>query len=146
MASAPTPTLDEQICFALYGASRAVTGRYRELLAPLGVTYPQYLVLLVLWESDAISVTALGEKLHLDSGTLSPLLRRMEKAGLLTRDRAKDDERSVLVSLTESGDSLRALAAGIPDQLCASLGIGLVEIQAMRDQLALLADHVRAFG
>src|ERR1700712_2247448 len=96
------PLLDEQICFALYSASRALTSRYRELLEPLELTYPQYLVLLVLWESGSTSVKGLGARVHLDSGTLSPLLRRLEVSGHITRSRLATDERSVLIELTRN--------------------------------------------
>ncbi|MHC5795465.1 MarR family winged helix-turn-helix transcriptional regulator [Lacisediminihabitans sp. FW035] len=142
-APASAPMLDEQICFALYSASRAITARYRELLAPLGVTYPQYLVLLVLWESDAITVSELGERLHLDSGTLSPLLRRLEGAGLVSRARRSDDERSVVVTLTTDGDDLRMLAAGIPEQVCAATGFDVAQIGALQQAVTSLAAHVR---
>src|SRR5687768_2321767 len=91
--------LDQQVCFALYSASRAITAAYRPLLAPLGLTYPQYLVMLALWERSPRTVRALGETLHLESGTLSPLLKRMEANGLITRTRSADDERQVLIGL-----------------------------------------------
>ena len=138
------PVLDEQICFALYSASRAITARYRDLLEPLGLTYPQYLVLLVLWENEPVTVSHLGDRLHLDSGTLSPLLRRMETAGLLARIRSPHDERSVQVSLTESGSALRHHARGITDRICAATGIDLPDLQQLRDQVAQLGEHVRA--
>jgi DNA-binding MarR family transcriptional regulator len=138
-----TPKLDEQICFALYSASRALTARYRELLAPLGVTYPQYLVLLVLWESEAITVTELGQRLHLDSGTLSPLLRRLENAGLISRNRRSDDERTVEVTLSPAGDDLRMLAAGIPEQICAATGFEVEQIGSLQRQVTALAAQVR---
>ena len=146
-SSAPehvAPLLDEQICFALYSASRAITAKYRNLLDPLGLTYPQYLVLLVLWETGPISVTRLGDRLRLDSGTLSPLLRRMESAGFLTRDRLPHDERSVQVSLTSSGSLLRHEARHITDLVCIATGVELDDLQSLREQIALLAEHVRA--
>lgn len=135
--------LDEQICFALYSASRAITARYREILAPLEITYPQYLVLMVLWEVDVATVSGLGERLHLDSGTLSPLLRRLETAGHVIRTRLPDDERTVQVRLTESGIALQARAANVPDLICASTGMELEDIRALRAQLAALAAHAR---
>jgi DNA-binding MarR family transcriptional regulator len=144
IAAAPTPLLGEQICFALYSASRSLTSRYRELLAPLGVTYPQYLVLLVLWENGTSTVSELGRRLVLDSGTLSPLLRRLETAGLLTRSRRADDERSVAVALTPAGSDLRRCAAGIPQQICASTGLDVGELLALQAQIATLAERVRA--
>jgi len=141
--AASAPKLDEQICFALYSASRALTARYRELLAPLGITYPQYLVLLVLWESDAITVTELGHRLHLDSGTLSPLLRRLERADLVSRTRRSDDERTVEVTLSRAGDDLRMLAAGIPDAVCESTGFEVEQIASLQHQVTALAANAR---
>jgi DNA-binding MarR family transcriptional regulator len=141
--TASAPRLDEQICFALYTASRALTARYRELLAPLGVTYPQYLVLLVLWETGTITVSALGTRLQLDSGTLSPLLQRLEKAGLIDRTRRSDDERSVQIALTSAGIALSDPAAAIPEQICAATGVDLEQIRSLQNQLTAIADHVR---
>ena len=138
-----TPLLDEQICFALYNASRALTARYRDLLEPMGLTYPQYLVLLVLWESGTATVSQIGERLHLESGTLSPLLRRLDAGGTIRRTRMPHDERSVQVSLTERGDRLRAEAAGIPEQLCAATGLRVEDLVALTGQLTQLADHAR---
>jgi DNA-binding MarR family transcriptional regulator len=139
-----TPLLDEQICFALYSASRALTARYRDLLAPLGLTYPQYLVLLVLWESGATSVNGLGERVHLDSGTLSPLLRRLEGSGLVTRSRLASDERSVLVELTSAGDALRTRVAHIPQSICEATGLDVPGLIALQGQVSAVAAHVRA--
>lgn len=138
-----TPLLDEQICFALYSASRALTSHYRRLLAPLGLTYPQYLVLLVLWESGTVTVSQLGERLHLDSGTLSPLVRRLETLGLVTRARSGDDERVVEIALTAGGDALRAQAAEIPAEVCAATGLDPEAIAALQQQITALADSVR---
>ena len=109
--------LGQQLCFALYSSSLTMTKLYRSLLAPLGLTYPQYLVLLVLWETDSISVGTLGSHLFLDSGTLTPLLKRMQSAGWLSRARAADDERRVVVSLTPRGHALRHQAASVPLQV-----------------------------
>ncbi|KAB2330369.1 MarR family winged helix-turn-helix transcriptional regulator [Bacillus mesophilum] len=106
--------LDNQICFPLYAATREMTKLYRPLLTELNITYPQYLVLLVLWETDRISVKALGEKLYLDSGTLTPMLKRMEENGLINRTRLKEDERVVEVTLTEQGKQAEAQAEKIP--------------------------------
>jgi DNA-binding MarR family transcriptional regulator len=138
-----TPLLDEQICFALYSASRALTSRYRDLLEPLGLTYPQYLVFLVLWEDGPTSVSHLGERLRLDSGTLSPLLRRLDEAGLLERKRTAADERTVIVSLTAAGESLRELAANIPERVCEATGLTPESIGALQRQVSALAEHVR---
>jgi DNA-binding MarR family transcriptional regulator len=106
--------LDNQLCFALYSSSLAMTKLYKPLLAELGLTYPQYLVMLVLWEQDALMVSALGDKLYLDSGTLTPLLKRLEIAGFISRQRATDDERRVLVTLTPAGQQLQQQALHLP--------------------------------
>ena len=127
----PDLRLDTQLCFALYSASRKVTSAYREPLSKMGLTYPQYLVLLVLWEQDHRTVNQLGEALMLDSGTLSPLLRRMENAGFVTRRRSEQDERSVVVSLTDTGRALEEDAAGMQENLLDSLDM------SVRDRLAL---------
>ncbi len=113
--------LDDQLCFALYAASRAMTARYRPHLDELGLTYPQYLVLVVLWDEGPATVGHLGERLRLDSGTLSPLLKRLEAAGLITRQRRADDERSVEVRTTAAGRRLKAKGTRIPDRIGASL-------------------------
>jgi DNA-binding MarR family transcriptional regulator len=135
--------LNNQLCFALYSASLAMTKVYKPLLEAIGLTYPQYLVLLVLWEKDALIVSEIGERLSLDSGTLTPLLKRLEVAGLLTRRRATDDERRVLVALTPAGQALKTQAAGIPACIVEASHCGLPElaaltrqVQALRDQLA----------
>jgi len=138
------PLLDEQICFALYSASRALTSRYRELLEPLGVTYPQYLVLLVLWEEGTSTVSHLGERLHLDSGTLSPLLRRLERSGHITRGRTAGDERVVEVALTHSGEALREASASIPAGVCQATGLDPAGLIALQKQIAQVAAHLRA--
>src|SRR6516165_10432261 len=106
--------LDDQLCFALYAASRAVTQRYRPMLEELGLTFPQYLVMLVLWERGATTVKGLAEALQLDYGTLSPLLKRLANAGLVTRRRRSEDERTVEISLTRAGSALKARASKIP--------------------------------
>lgn len=132
----PQLALDDQLCFALYNASRAVTRAYGPLLAELGLTYPQYVTMLALWEARGpLSVGDLGTRLHLDSGTLTPLLKRLEQAGLLTRTRDHADERRVLVTLTPQGAALRSRAAGVPGRLAARLGISLDAAKALRDQL-----------
>lgn len=137
------PLLDEQICFALYNASRALTARYRTLLEPLGLTYPQYLVMLVLWESGPTSVSGLGERVHLDSGTLSPLLRRLENSGYITRSRLAVDERSVLIELTLRGDALRSGVAHIAAGICEATGLDVPQIVALQSQISAIAAHVR---
>jgi len=137
---------EQQICFALYSASRALTGRYRALLAPLGITYPQYLVMLVLWESGSSTVSGLGERLQLDSGTLSPLLKRLQALGLVERGRSGRDERVVEVSLTPAGDQMRVHAPGIADQICAATGLPPAELAELQQQIADLARRVRALA
>lgn len=131
----PLQLLDNQLCFALYSTSLAMTKLYKPLLAELGLTYPQYLVLLVLWESDNLSVSALGERLYLDSGTLTPLLKRMASAGLLSRTRATDDERRVQVTLTDAGQALRERAAAIPQCLMQATQCAVPELVALTQQL-----------
>ncbi len=134
------PTLDQQLCFALYSASRAMTASYRPLLADLGITYPQYLVMLVVWEEERLSVGRLGERLRLDSGTLSPLLKRLESAGLIRRERSADDERVVEVVLTDAGRSLEERAHDVPRQAYLATGLSLDESADLRDAVRRLAD------
>lgn len=130
--------LDNQLCFALYSASLAMTRLYKPLLEPLGLTYPQYLALLVLWERDGLAVNELGERLFLDSGTLTPLLKRMEVAGWLSRERASDDERRVLVSLTADGKALKRRAQSVPRALAAATGCSADELVALTQRLQQL--------
>ena len=122
--------LTNQLCFPLYAAARNVTGLYTPWLKPLGLTYTQYIVLLVLWEEDGISVTEIGEKLMLDNGTLSPLLKKMEKAGYINRRRSSDDERVVVITLTEEGRALQEKAKDIPRQMA-----GCVELSPEKAQM-----------
>lgn len=136
--------LQRQVCFALYSASRAATAVYRPMLQELGLTYPQYLVLLLLWERDGASVRELGEELSLDSGTLSPLLKRLEAAGLVQRQRSADDERRVQVHLTGDGDALRERAAAVPQQLAAAAGLKPGELDQLRGTLSRLTAALHA--
>ena len=106
--------LSRQLCFPLYAAARKVTGLYQPFLEPLGLTYTQYVVMMALWEEDGLSVKALGERLYLDSGTLTPLLKKLEQRGLITRTRSREDERIVLLRLTEQGRALKEQALEIP--------------------------------
>lgn len=138
------PRLDDQLCFALYSASRAVTAAYRPLLAELDLTYPQYLVLLVLWEEGRANVGRLCERLHLDSGTLSPLLKRLEAIGYVTRERSAEDERRVDVVLTAAGKRLQNKASCIPERLLAVSDMSLDEIVALREAVQRLSDTVLA--
>ena len=130
--------LDRQVCFALAAASRSVIGVYRPVLEPLGLTHPQYLVMLALWERSPRTVRDIGEALHLDPATLSPLLKRLESAGLLTRARSAADERALDVALTPSGAALRAEAEKVPAQIVARLGMPVAELEAIRDGLTSL--------
>jgi MarR family transcriptional regulator, organic hydroperoxide resistance regulator len=136
--------LERQLCFALYSATRAMTQAYAPLLAPLGLTYPQYLVMLVLWEADDLAVKELGARLALDSGTLTPLLKRLEGLGLVTRERDADDERVVRARLTARGRGLRRRAALIPQALACQTGLPLRELGALRDRLSHLTQNLRA--
>jgi MarR family transcriptional regulator, organic hydroperoxide resistance regulator len=136
--------LDNQLCFALYSASLAMTKIYKPLLDELGITYPQYLVLLVLWENDGLTVSELGGHLYLDSGTLTPLLKRMESADLLTRLRDTQDERRVLIRLSAAGRKLKARARRIPGCLAQALQCDLTEAMALTRQVQALRDRIAA--
>ncbi|RIJ31068.1 MarR family winged helix-turn-helix transcriptional regulator [Henriciella algicola] len=139
--------LDRQICFPLYAASNLINRLYRPVLSKLGLTYPQYLVMLALWEQAPRTVGALGEALYLDSGTLTPLLKRMEQAGLLTRKRDPEDERRVQVALTSEGRALKAEAQRVPESLTAGFEGDPAEVEKLRDSVqalvATLARHNR---
>ena len=141
---APSVTLDDQLCFALYAASRAVTSVYRPLLDDLGLTYPQYLVMLALWERDGVAVSELGKRLFLDSGTLTPLLKRLERAGLIARMRATDDERRVLVTLTAAGRKLKAGAQKVPACLLEASECSLAEITQLTRHIKDLRERLLA--
>jgi len=130
--------LDLQVCFALYSTNLAMTKVYRRLLRELGLTYPQYLVMMVLWEEDGRSVSEIGERLFLDSATLTPLLKRLEGMGLLSRRRAADDERRVRVRLTEQGRELRIRAEAIPEAVACASQCQPEELMALKDQLHAL--------
>lgn len=130
--------LDLQLCFALYSTSLAMTKLYKPLLAPIGLTYPQYLAMLVLWEHDGVAVGELGERLFLDSGTLTPLLKRMESAGWVKRARAAEDERRVIVTLTPEGRALKQKARRIPLQLAHAAQCDAGELAALTQRLQQL--------
>lgn len=134
--------LDAQLCFALYSASLAMTKLYKPLLAPLGLTYPQYLVMLVLWEADGQPVTAIGERLSLDSGTLTPLLKRLEAAGLVQRLRDAADERRVLIQLSAAGRALKARARAVPQQVLCAVNCQLDEVSSLTQRLKALRDNL----
>ena len=136
--------LDVQLCFALYASSLAMTKLYKPLLAPLGLTYPQYLVMLVLWEVDGLSVSALGQRLSLDSGTLTPLLKRLEAAALIARRRAADDERRVDIFLSDSGRALQKQALKIPPALACASDCSPVELVSLTQRLHELRAQLTA--
>jgi len=130
--------LDNQLCFALYSSSHLLTKVYKPLLKELDLTYPQYLTMLALWEEDGVTVGTLGERLYLDSGTLTPLLKRMEAAKLLKRERSGADERQVFIHLTDKGRSLKRAAASIPARAAAATGLSIPEMIKLRKQLTKL--------
>lgn len=134
-AANPALLLDNQLCFALYSTSLAMTKLYQPLLKALGLTYPQYLVMLVLWEGDGISVSDLGERLFLDSGTLTPLLKRLQHAGLLQRQRSVADERRVQIVLTPAGRALQAQAAAVPTCVLKAVDFPLPELLGLTRQM-----------
>jgi DNA-binding MarR family transcriptional regulator len=131
-------TLDGQLCFALYSANLAMGKLYRQLLADLDLTYPQYLVMLVLWEGDGITVSELGERLFLDSATLTPLLKRLQTAGLVQRTRGTRDERQVIVTLTDEGRALRERAGQVPVDVFCATGCEIDEVVGLKSQLEKL--------
>lgn len=133
-------SLDSQLCFRLYAAARRVIGLYQPILEPLGLTYTQYLVLMALWDEDRLSVKALGDRLHLDSGTLSPLLKKLEGRRLLTRERSRNDERSVTVRLTEEGRGMKERARDIPGRIAACLPMEPERLDALRSLLDLVIE------
>jgi DNA-binding MarR family transcriptional regulator len=143
--TAPDPlALDRQVCFALVTTSRRVVSVYAPVLEPLGLTHPQYLVMLALWETSPRRVRGLADALYLEPATLSPLLKRLESAGLIERRRDPDDERALAVSLTAAGRSLRERALAVPGQVMERLGVGVAELERTRDVLnALLATASR---
>lgn len=134
--------LSNQLCFPLYALSRKVTSHYLPLLEKIGLTYPQYLVMLVLWEENGISVKELGYRLILDSGTLSPLLKKLEDREIVTRKRLKEDERVVIISLTEAGQALKEKGAEIPEQIKCSLELTDKELREMRTLASGLLDKI----
>jgi DNA-binding MarR family transcriptional regulator len=131
--------LDLQLCFALYASSNLMTRLYRPLLGPLGLTYPQYLAMMALWETSPQTVGALGRRLSLDSGTLTPLFKRLEKVGLVVRRRDVEDERRVLIELTDEGQALHDKAASVPLAVLCQLPLSTEEAIALKDMLTRLA-------
>ncbi|CAH0352557.1 MarR family winged helix-turn-helix transcriptional regulator [Aquabacterium sp. CECT 9606] len=139
-------SLDRQLCFALYSASLAMTKLYKPLLAPLGLTYPQYLVMMVLWEHADLTVNDLGKRLQLDSGTLTPLLKRLEAAGLVQRQRDQQDERRVRVTLTASGLALKNQAQSIPQAVGCQVDMTNQELMSLRTTLSDLRRRLNPAG
>ncbi|WP_382310150.1 MarR family winged helix-turn-helix transcriptional regulator [Herbiconiux sp. UC225_62] len=134
--------LDRQLCFALAVASRSVIGAYKPILEPMGLTHPQYLVMLALWESEPRSLSALAELLRLEPATLSPLVKRLEAAGLVTRERSADDERQLAVRLTPTGRALRAKAEDVPPQVVAALGVDIDELMDLHARLTSIIQRI----
>ncbi|MCJ2044424.1 MarR family transcriptional regulator [Methylobacterium sp. J-078] len=138
--------LDNQLCYALYAAAHRMTKSYRPMLERMGLTYPQYLVLLVLWETDGVTVSEIGRRLRLDSGTLTPVLKRLENAGFLVRNRRRSDEREVEIALTAKGRGLRAEATAVRESVMCQLNMSEPEVQAMRADLNALIANLSAAG
>ncbi|KRF01903.1 MarR family transcriptional regulator [Frateuria sp. Soil773] len=142
----PPLELDQQLCFALYSAGLAMNKVYRRLLSRLGLTYPQYLAMLVLWERDRLTVSEVGERLFLDSATLTPLLKRLESAGLVRRTRSTEDERQVVVSLTDQGRALKKQAGTVPGAVFCATGCEAGELVALKGQLTQLRERLAGHG
>jgi MarR family transcriptional regulator, organic hydroperoxide resistance regulator len=136
--------LGNQLCFAIYSTAHAFNRVYKPLLKRLGLTYPQYLVMLVLWERDGLPVKDIGERLFLDSGTLTPLLKRLEAAEIIKRTRSTEDERQVLIALTSRGQALRERARAVPQAILAASACSLTELSAMKNELVALRDRLNA--
>jgi len=135
-------TLDDRLCVALYTASRAMTARYRPILAELSLTYPQYLVMVALWENAPLTISEVGDRLNLESSTLSPLVKRLESMGLLKRRRNPNDERSVTLELTKQGDAMRLRADDVPHQISAAVGLSEAKQRELVGQLRKLANEL----
>ncbi|MGF9764291.1 MarR family transcriptional regulator [Microvirga sp. 0TCS3.31] len=137
--------LSSQLCFATYATAHAFNRVYKPLLDPLGLTYPQYLVLLVLWQGDKVTVKEIGQHLHLDSGTLTPLLKRLESAGVVRRTRDSHDERQVRVSLTKQGHDLKAPALKVWNEVVCATGLEAEKFRGLMDQLNTLRESLNAY-
>ncbi|SFV29997.1 DNA-binding transcriptional regulator, MarR family [Devosia crocina] len=146
MTETPMPTIDQMLCFAVYSAGHAFTRFYKPRLEALDLTYPQYLAFLVLWEKDDITVKALGERLFLDSGTITPLVKRLEARGLVQRQRDQKDERQVRIQLTEAGRALQERALAIPLAVIEGTGQSLEASEAMRLELVALRERLNGAG
>lgn len=134
--------LDHQLCFLVYSTNLALNQLYRKLLTPLGLTYPQYLVMLVLWEKDGLTVSEIGEKLFLESSTLTPLLKKLQSNGIVNRERSTKDERQVIISLTTEGHSLKLKAVDIPLQVAQASACDLDSITQLKDLLSNLRENI----
>jgi DNA-binding MarR family transcriptional regulator len=144
MAADQPLRLDNQICFAVYSAAHAFNRVYKPLLDQLGLTYPQYLVMLVLWERDGVPLKDIGERLFLDSGTLTPLLKRLEAAQLIKRSRSTEDERQVLIALTPRGQALKEKARSVPESIVAASACSVAELLSMKNEIVALRDQLNA--
>ena len=144
MAADQPLKLDNQICFAVYSAAHAFNRVYKPLLDRLGLTYPQYLVMLSLWERDGVPVRDIGERLFLDSGTLTPLLKRLEAAQLIKRTRSKEDERQVLIALTAQGQALKEKARNVPQSILEASDCSVAELVALKSEIVSLRDRLNA--
>jgi len=142
LSATKVSNVDLQLCFALYSASLSMTKTYKPLLSKLKLTYPQYLVLLVLWEKDGMTVNSISERLFSDSGTLTPLLKRLEKLGMIQRQRAREDERKVIITLTEAGWLLQTESTNVHSQIACSTGCTITELQALNNQLIMLRTNL----
>ncbi|MGA0609705.1 MarR family winged helix-turn-helix transcriptional regulator [Caldimonas sp. KR1-144] len=141
---AAAPKLEQQLCFAVYSTMLGFNKVYRELLKDMGLTYPQYLVMLVLWERDGLTLTEIGERVFLESPTLTPLLKRLQSAGLIERERSAQDERQVIITLTRKGRELRSRSATVMSCIAEATGCSLREINGLRDQLLALRSNMFA--
>ncbi|QNQ63616.1 MarR family transcriptional regulator [Brucella sp. 6810] len=148
MHKKPDTNLDlaDMLCFAIYSTANALSRAYQPILAPLDLTYPQFLVMLVLWERDDCTVSEIGARLNLDSGTLTPLLKRLEAAGRITRRRDPRDERQVRITLTDEGRKLREQAESVPEQIMCATGQPVSELQDLRNRLMKIRNHLTAHG
>ncbi|CUW45291.1 transcriptional regulator, MarR family [Brucella vulpis] len=146
MHKKPDTNLDlaDMLCFAVYSTANALSRAYQPILAPLDLTYPQFLVMLVLWERDDCTVSEIGARLNLDSGTLTPLLKRLEAAGRITRRRDPRDERQVRITLTDEGRKLREQAESVPEQIMCATGQPVSELQDLRNRLMKIRNHLTA--
>lgn len=143
MDNLTTPKLENQICFPLYVIAKEITGLYRPFLDELDITYPQYLVMMILWENDALSVNCIGEKLYLDSGTLTPLLKRLEAKGFIERKRKKEDERVVEVFITDSGNALQQRACEIPQKIQDKIDVTKEDWIELKESVQKILDKIK---